>query len=201
MIRNIVFDMGQVLIEFNPEKFIRHLGYTNKEEIDYINNHIFLTSTWKDMDAGIIDADEGHKYLVDNIDEKYKRDAEILVNSWWKFFDPIEGMLELVKVLDNKGYHLYLLSNASNDQPYYWSKLPYKNYFEGTYISSLHKKMKPNKNIYEDFIKQFKLDKNECVFIDDTLVNVDAGNNFGIKSHQFVGTDELINYFKELNII
>lgn len=201
MIKNIIFDMGQVLVEYNPEKFIRQLGYTEENEIKYIKSHIFLGQLWKDMDNGKISALEGHKIIVDTIDDKYKDSAKKLVNNWWKMRGPIDGMLELVKTLYDKKYDLYLLSNASDEHPMYWEKLPYKQYFRGVYVSSLHKKIKPNRDIYEDFINLFKLEKDECIFIDDTKINVDAAIENGIKSHVFVGKDELIYYFKKNNIL
>lgn len=201
MIKNIIFDMGGVLVEYNPEKFVRSLGYEDQEEIDYIVNHIYISTTWKDMDAGRISADEGHKLLVDTIDDKYKEDAKILVYKWWKLFEPTKGMLDLIKELYDKGYSIYLLSNASDDHPMYWQQLPYKNYFKELYVSSFHKLLKPNKEIYEDFFSTIKINKEECIFIDDSIENVNAAIDFGLKSHRFISKDELSDYLKSLNII
>lgn len=201
MIKNIVFDMGQVLVEYNPEKFVRQLGYTEEDEVKYVTSHIFLGQLWKDMDGGKISAKEGHNILVDTIDDKYKENARKLVDTWWKMRGPIEGMLELVKTLYDKKYDLYLLSNASDEHPMYWQELPYKQYFKGVYVSSLHKKLKPNRDIYEDFINEFKLNKDECIFIDDTKVNVDAAIEFGIKGHVFTGKEDLVDYLKKNDIL
>ena len=201
MVKNIIFDMGQVLIEFNPENFVRALEYTDEEEIKYITNHIFYSKTWKDMDSGVITSKEGYAFLINTIDEKYKNDAEILTRTWWKIRKPIEGMIDLIKIIRKKGFRLYLLSNASDDHVNYWQNLPYKEYFDGIYVSALHKKIKPNKDIYEDFLTEFNLKRNECLFIDDTKENVDGAIKCDIKSHQFINTDELIKYLKDNCII
>lgn len=201
MIKVIVFDMGQVLIEFDPYKFVKTLGYTDERVNDYLMNHIFCSKTWRDMDSGTISSENGYAHIIETIDEKYKKDAQLLTSTWWSIAKPIEGMIDLVNEIKEKGYKLYLLSNASDNHAYYWNKLPYEKFFDGLYVSAFHKKIKPNKEIYEDFLNEFQLSRNECLFIDDTKKNVDAAIECGIQSHQFIDANELLVYLKDNSIL
>ena len=74
--------------------------------------------------------------------------------------------------LKEAGYGIYLLSNASVDQPNYWKKLPVSRHFDGTLVSAFVKQVKPMHEIYRTFTRKFDLKPEECVFIDDVPMNV-----------------------------
>ena len=87
---------------------------------------------------------------------------------------PVEGMLELLQALKAKGYRLYLLSNAATRQPIYWARAEASKLMDGALISAEVKLLKPDPQIYRTFLHKFALRPEECVFIDDTPINVEG---------------------------
>ena len=83
-------------------------------------------------------------------------------------------MLELLQALKAKGYRLYLLSNAATRQPIYWARAEASKLMDGTLISAEVKLLKPDPQIYRTFLRKFALRPEECVFIDDTPINVEG---------------------------
>lgn len=195
MIKNIIFDMGGVLIYWNPIEFAKKVGFDNPEEIVHL---IYETGIWSGIDAGKYPAAQGHKIIIDSLPNEYKEGANKMIEDWQDLSYPIPGILELIKHIKEAGYNIYLLSNAGDDHPSYWSNYPYKPYFDGLYVSAFHKKTKPHPEVYSDFINTFNLNKEECIFIDDVSDNVDAANKFGILSFHFKGdTEGLITILKD----
>lgn len=193
-IKNFIFDMGGVLIEWAPKEFAIRSGITKKEDIDTLLKMSFESPTWSEMDKGTIDAYEAHKMLIDKLPDNLKEKGSYAINNWAKLTKPIDGMLDLIIDLKTKGYKIYLLSNASSDHPDYWTKFPYAPYFDGLYVSYEHLKAKPDSEIYYDFLNVFKLNKEECIYIDDMQRNIDAGKKLGITSILFEGdTNKLEN--------
>ena len=93
----------------------------------------------------------------------------------WEWCKPIvlmEGMEDLIHRLKAAGYGIYLLSNASMNQPTYWNQLDLSRYFDGTMVSAFEHTVKPSLDIYRKFTDRFGLKPEECVFIDDLPINI-----------------------------
>ena len=183
MIKNILFDMGNVLIRWDPPLFIRRMGITG-EDHTILMNELFNTIEWVQLDNGLID-EEGLLELVQpRIPERLHKAARELVMEWDKpAVIPIEGMEELVAELHKNGYGLYLLSNASVRHPLYWSKVPVSGYFgDNLLVSAFIKVMKPEREFYETALSRFDLNADECIFIDDNPANCAAAVKCGIRS-------------------
>ena len=100
---------------------------------------------------------------------------------------PVKGMEDLLKECHEAGYHLYLLSNASERQPVYWPRVPGNQYFEGTVVSALEKTVKPELKIFQILLERYDLKAEECLFIDDLQRNIDGAARAGIKGYLFDG--------------
>lgn len=83
----------------------------------------------------------------------------------------------------------------------YKSKVEMFKMFDGFLISAKEKLLKPDKAIYQRFLTKFGLKADECVFIDDILINIKGAQSVGITAHQFTGADELAGYFREMGIL
>ena len=113
MIKNIIFDMGGVLIRWKPEEMLRGFDLS-PEEKEIINRELFKSIEWIQQDRGVITNDEILKAVFARVPEKLWEPVEFLVGGWYqRFLFPMPGMAELVEELKENGYHLYLLSNAS----------------------------------------------------------------------------------------
>ncbi len=200
MIKNIVFDMGGVLIDYNPEKTL--YAALDKESADIALAEIFRNKIWTEKDRGVISAEEIIARKGDKIPARaYEKVAEMVMD-FYPYMPPFPQAEEIVKRLKSNGYRIFLLSNASLD--FYDAKknIPALNYFDGFLVSADYKLIKPEKEIYLKLFSKFNLLPGECFFIDDVVVNCEASEEQGMKAFCLVNQDYdgLINAFRENGI-
>lgn len=179
MIRNIVFDMGNVLIRFDPEHFIDREGVTDPSDRKLIMDELFNSVEWAQMDRGILEEKTAEPFILERIPARLHPAVKNLLYHWAIPGDEMEGMRELVAELKEAGYRLFLLSNASTAQHRYWPLFPVSRFFDGKLISCDVKVVKPMREIYQIFTDRFLLDPEECLFIDDAPANVAAAITCG----------------------
>ncbi len=179
MIRNIVFDMGNVLIRFDPEHFIDREGITDPADRKLILDELFNSVEWAQMDRGILEEKTAEPFILTRIPERLRPAVRNLLYHWAIPGDEMTGMRELVAELKEAGYRLFLLSNASTAQHRYWPLFPVSRYFDGKLVSCDVKVVKPMREIYQIFTEKFLLDPDECLFIDDAAANVAAAITCG----------------------
>ena len=187
MIRNIVFDMGNVLIRFDPEVFIDREGIRDPEDRRLILNELFRSVEWAQMDSGILNERTAEPFILKRFPKRLHEPVHRLLNNWAIPRDDVPGMNELVRELKESGYKLYLLSNASEAQHRYWPLVPVSEYFDGKLISCDVKIVKPMWEIYHLFADRFELNPEECLFVDDAPANVAAAIACGWRGIVFHG--------------
>ena len=185
MIRNVIFDMGNVMLRFEPERFMTVVGVTDEQDRKILYREIYDSIEWAMMDRGTLTDEEASEIIMTRVPEHLKDKVDMLVGNWDRPIIPVKGMEELVKELKEKGYGIYLLSNASLRQPKYWDSVPGNEYFDGTMVSAYEKLVKPQPEIYIRFLERFKLKAEECIFIDDSKVNAEGAIFCGIQSIVF----------------
>lgn len=190
MIRNIVFDMGQVMIRFDPAVFMDREGITDPADRKLILNELFRSLEWAQMDSGVLTEETAEPLILSRFPDRLKDSVRNLLFNWHFPRDPIPGMENLVRRLKEAGFGVYLLSNASKAQPNYWQKLPVSALFDGTLISCDVGAVKPMPEIYKAFIEKFGLFPEECVFIDDAAANVAGAVACGWHGIVFHGDSE-----------
>lgn len=190
MITNIVFDMGNVLVLFNPDRFMDLENIYDAKDREIIYREVFQSVEWAQMDLGILDEDTAAPLILKKIPDHLKQKANHLLRHWWEKRICIEGMEELLQQLKNAGYRLFLLSNASVMQHQYWPGFPMSRLFDGKLISCDHGIVKPNPSIYHLFTDRFGLNPKECLFIDDQPANVAAAIGCGWNGIVFHGDAE-----------
>ncbi len=179
MIRNIIFDMGGVIIDYNPKNIVEH--YTSDPIVgEKIRKELFESPYWVMFDAGVIDEDQLYQEVATNVYASMRPLLKDVISGWYNYL-PELPIGELVGQLKEKGYDLYLLSNASVQFDNYRDNITLLKDFKGIYVSGFHKLIKPGYFIYHDFLEEFKLDPSECLFIDDVLENVEGASKAGIK--------------------
>lgn len=186
MIKNIIFDMGGVLRVFDRDYFVSQFGL-NEEDKKILMNEIFLSVEWSMMDRGTLKDVEACERVKKNLPDHLKEYADTLVLHWEDLSYPMPGMADLVKELKDNGYGIYLLSNASKRLHDYWPKLPGNEYFDGKIVSCDYKVVKPQNEIYQLLNTKFNLNLNECIFIDDTTINVEGAIYNGLDGIVFHG--------------
>ena len=170
MIRHIVFDMGQVLVNFSAGLFTERL-HLNEEDAALIRREVLQTTEWIRLDRGTISLDDALVQMQARLPHRLHGAAEYLVRRWNDPIVPVAGMAELARDLKEAGYDLYLLSNAASRHADYWHDVPGSRYFSGTFISADYHLLKPE----------------ECLFIDDSPANIEASQNAGMDGIVFHG--------------
>lgn len=186
-IRNVIFDLGGVMINYNPAAFIRDMGY-DEETCQAVLNAIFYDPVWEDMDMG--------KYMTytDALPEFIKRHPD-LETPIREFFQPDwmevytvkeETERELYDWVHEKGLKIYILSNyAADGFTYISNKYPFFKKSSGHVVSAFEKCMKPDPEIYRILLERFNLKPEECVFIDDFPKNIEAARKAGMNGIVF----------------
>ena len=187
MIRNIVFDMGQVLIHWTPEQFTADFPIS-AEDRALLHREVFRNVEWIMLDRGTITEEAATASICRRLPAHLHPYAADLVSGWWKNpRKPMEGMAELVRELKENGYGIYLLSNASLRLRTYFPWIPGSDWFDGLFVSAEHKLLKPQHEIFETFLDTFSLEPSECFFIDDGPANVEGAIRAGMSGAVFLG--------------
>lgn len=178
-IKNIVFDLGNVLISFNPEEYLIRKDYSRHIR-ETIMKDIFLSQEWKSLDNGDITTSEA----IDSITLKSsltRDEINVVFNFRTEIMFPLDQNVRLLPGLKQQGFKLYYLSNFPLDtfeeirNGYFFFR-----HFEGGVISSEVKLSKPDIRIYELLLSQYSLLPSESLFIDDLEVNVKAAMAVGM---------------------
>ena len=191
MIKNILFDMGNVLIRFDRKAFLDRLDIS-EEDKQLLLREVFLSVEWVKMDRGTLGEETAEPLMCQRLPEHLHSAVHSLVSLWDDPMLPIAGMAELVEELKDNGYGIYLLSNASVRQHEYWPKIPGWQSFDGKIISADEKVMKPHPDYYLRALDRFKLIPGECVFVDDVPANIEGAMYCGIPGIVFHGDVQLL---------
>lgn len=186
MLKNIIFDMGNVLLRFDRELFMDVWGVA-EEDKELLRRVVFSSTDWVKLDWGTHDEEEAVERMCRRLPERLHAVTRQLVMHWDEPIRPIAGMEALVRELKEKGYRLYLLSNASHRQHAYWPRVPGSELFEGTVISADLGVIKPDSAIYEALYTKFDLKPEECLFIDDSPYNIEGGLRTGMDGIIYFG--------------
>lgn len=183
MIDTVIFDLGKVLVEFEPVEGMRRLGFT-EEQIQIIMNKIF-SGLWEECDR--------IPYSDGEIRELFKSQLpgmETLVDKMWDhvtvFTDVYSFSRQWIQSLKDRGLKVYILSNYGkqafeiNSKKYDFLKL-----VDGMVISYQVEMVKPDPRIYEILLERYDIDRTRAVFIDDRQSNVEGAKAVGLKAILF----------------
>jgi len=190
-VNTVVFDLGGVLVDWNPRSLLQEVMPGRKAEVDTILADV-LNHAWnleRDRGASWAEAIEALKaeypQWAEIFDLYTERWAETLVGS-------LEGTVAILRELKARGTPLYALSNWSAEMfPYAEAKFDWLELFDGVVVSGRVKMVKPERDIFDYLIETYKLRAEDLVFIDDHEPNVVAARSYGIAAHHFQGAEAL----------
>ena len=194
-IKNIVFDLGRVLIKFEPKEYIEQNVPEEKREDFY--NGIFGSTEWLMLDRGTLSYEDAKKIFKERVPGADKQIDRLFDVDLFEILQPIEENVKLLPKLKEK-YNLYILSNFH--QPAFehiFKKYEFFRLFDGHTVSCYYYLLKPEKEIYDTLINKFNLIPEETVFIDDTKVNIDACEKEGIRGIHLPDYTELKQKLEE----
>ena len=190
MIKNVVFDVGNVMVHFRYREYMADLGF-DKDTVDFFEKNIILGGYWKLMDNGLVDDGKAEEYFIEQYPQ-YEKEMRLFwahIEDIMEEFDYSEG---LVKELKAKGLGVYALSNYPDKlSDLHWKHFEFLKLVDGYLISAKEKLAKPDERFYRLLESRFGLDLTECMFVDDHEVNVEAAAALGMKAVHFTGEDTL----------
>ncbi|MGC6769452.1 HAD family hydrolase [Enterococcus sp. LJL51] len=200
MIKNIVFDVGNVLVRYKPKEFIRKFT-DNTSHQNLLLNAIFHSPEWIKYDRGTITKAALKEAACLKLPAILQTTAVEMIEDWYKEIKPIAEMEQVLLKLKEKGYQLYILSNTSLAFYQFKDKIPGLDYFDGIFLSAEWHMIKPEAEIYKTFCSHFQLVPAHCFFIDDMPLNIEAAMNMGMNGTVFRGDiEELLQHFNEAEI-
>ena len=199
MIRNIIFDIGNVLTDFRWKEFLQDKGF-DEAMIERIAGASVMSPFWKEYDRGVW---EEQKIM----EEFIKLDPEIekeLYQAYGNIHDMVtkrEYAIPWIQELKQKGYGVYYLSNFS-EKAYVEcaDALDFLPFTDGGILSYRDGVIKPEKEIYDLLLSRFGLKAEECVFLDDTAENVEAAKRFGFAGIVFQTKEQAEEELRELGV-
>ena len=192
MLRNVVFDLGNVLISFKPAEFLKNKKYPENLRKTILAD-IFGSQEWKMIDDGAITVSEAIDSITLNSSLKREEIAHIF-DLRTEIIFPLGLNIKLLPGLKKEGLRLYYLSNFPLDifeevrNGYYFFK-----YFDGGIISAEVKLSKPDPGIYKVLLEKYSLIPGECLFIDDIEQNVISAESIGMKGFYTSGSLDIFS--------
>lgn len=190
MIKNIVFDLGNVLISFKPSEYFDKNNYPENIKTTLLSD-IFGSKEWLLIDKGEITTSKAINSIASRSSLKKEEIAHIFKLRTDMMF-PLDLNVRLLPELKKRGFKLFYLSNFPIDifdevrTGYYFFR-----YFDGGLISSEAKYSKPDIRIYEILLEKYNLVPQECLFVDDIEINVRAAESLGMTGLVYHGSHEI----------
>lgn len=196
--KNIIFDVGGVLLEYNPKEYVDRI-IQDPQAAQAVYTHLFDGNEWVEMDGGRMTEEEGIAQVISRI-PKYAQSVRLAMEQWPLCLSPMKGMLEILRRLKTQNVHLYVLSNTSLRFYEYCQKFDVFRLFDGMVISAKEKLLKPDPAIYRLLLDRYHLNAKDCLFVDDRQANIEGAQKTGMHGHHFKTPHELDSYFKSVGL-
>ncbi len=201
-IRNIVFDVGRVLFQYEPEKIIDKLLPGTPHKAHHLDG-LFNSPVWGQLDAGSISMEDAKAQLHRDVQGHAEKHAEmcVLLEQFTDHLDLIEGTLEIFLSLYTQGYPLYILSNfQTHGFDRLFRNYPFFKLATGMVVSGKVQLVKPDVAIYHHLLTTHTLTPQETLFIDDLAENIAACRAVGMKGIVFTSPQALAQELEQYRI-
>jgi 2-haloacid dehalogenase len=196
----VVFDLGGVLIDWNPRHLYRQLFDDEAAMEDFLAT--ICTLEWH------VAHDLGES-TADSCAELARRHPEhaAMINAWAERSEDmiggaIEETVEILAELRKAGVRCYVLSNMEPETfPLRLERFEFLHWFDGHLISGMENLVKPDPRIFRRLLRRFDLQPSRTVFIDDSVVNVEAANEIGIKAIHFESPEQLRSQLEDIGLL
>ena len=186
MIKNVIFDIGNVLVDFRWREIMEKLEIDKATQNEF-EESVFGSKWWHEFDHGTMEEEEILEKLREDNQERIEA-FELVWEHRAELVNPYSYSVSWIKELKEKGYRTYLLSNYPSTLFTLHTNqgsFPFLDEVDGKIISGFVKMIKPDADIYEKIMSEYQLKAEECVFIDDRPENVEAAERVGMKGIVF----------------
>lgn len=179
MIRNIIFDVGKVLVSYEPDAYMERLGLDETQR-KAVNHAMFENKLWDLSDKGVGTPEEFLQKFIAGAPE-YEEEIRRVHTTVGGTIELLPYAMNWILELKERGYHIYILSNYSeNMYRQTREKLKFLPLMDGAVFSYAYKQMKPEREIYLTLMDEYWLEPEESVFLDDRLENIKGAQKLGI---------------------
>ena len=200
-IKNVIFDLGGVLIDWNPEYVYLEVFKGDREKMKWFFDEICTMDWNENQDAGY-PLQQATKERVKLFPE-YEEWIRTYYSRWEEMLGKqIDGTVTILKqLIDNPNYKVVALTNWSAETfPIALERFNFLHWFEGIVVSGTEKMRKPFNEIYELTLNRFNIKASQSLFIDDNARNIEAAKKMGINTIRFNNSTQLKSELKSLNI-
>lgn len=196
----VIFDLGGVLIDWNPRYLYRKI-FKSEEEISWFMENI-CTNDWNEkQDAG--------RSFEEATEELLKRhpEWEEPIRAWYGRWEetisgPIHETVEILKSVRAQPYKLYALTNWSAQTfPWALNNFDFLHWFDGIVVSGVEKTRKPFPEFYHILFNRYDVNPQKAIFIDDSLRNIDGAKNVGLQGIHFQSPEKLKQELKSMGVL
>jgi 2-haloacid dehalogenase len=200
-IKAILFDFGNVLLEWNPRQVYRRYFPDDEAAMEHFLQEVNFMEWNAQQDKGRTFA-EG----IAELSQEFPHYANLIQayhDNWSESIgDPVAGTVEIMKRLKKSGYPVYGLSNWSSETfPLVRNKFIFFDLLDDIVISGEVGQIKPDPEIYEIALQRIGRPANECLFIDDSLANIEQARRMGFAVVHFQSPEQLETELKALNLL
>lgn len=200
-IDTIIFDLGGVLIDWNPRYLYRKIFQTEEEVTWFLDN--ICTSEWNDQQ----DAGRTFQEATDELVAKFP-DHEVAIRAWYDRWQetipgPVHETVEILKHFrDNPTHRLFALTNWSAETfPWALNTFDFLHWFEGIVVSGVEKTRKPFPEFYKILFDRYYIDPKKALFIDDNIKNIEGGKALGLTTIHFQSPAQLRTELQQAGLI
>lgn len=185
-IDNVVFDVGNVLLTFQPEKLLRALLPDHEDDYPALVQHVFQSPYWHMMDRGAVSPEEAFM-LMGSSRPALRPLIQRVQQGWNDCLGVIDEGVDALNACKEHGKRCYVLSNYASD-PFEESFQKHPeifSHFDGMVISARERLIKPDQRVYRCLLDRYRLNPERTLFIDDSSVNVEAAMDCGMQAVHF----------------
>lgn len=182
MVKQIIFDVGGVLLDFDPAAMVRAVTEV-EADARLLRREIFGHADWSRLDRGE-EEDAVLRSMKERLPERLWPQADEIMAHWHENLRPKQETWDLARELDELGYPLYVLSNAPRRVYSFLHLIPYDR-MKGVMLSCEEGLLKPDPAIFRCLFVRFGFEPEECFFIDDSPLNVEAAQWCGMQAFQY----------------
>lgn len=198
-IKNVIFDVGMVLIDFRWREYMLDLGIP-ESVADDLGARMVMSDFWKDLDRGSVLEKDAPDYYKKQIPE-YAGEIDLFWKDMTDIVREFDYAAPMIRGLKEAGYGVYLLSNYPlNLSKLHWEKFSFINEIDGKVISAVEKMVKPEEDIYKLLFERYHLIPEECVFLDDKEENIETAIRLGMKGIVFRSYEEAEERLKQAGV-
>lgn len=198
MIKNIIFDVGKVLVEWEPDVAMQKLGF-DEITLKAVSEATVESNDWNENDRSVLSDEEQLQIFIDKA-PAYEKEIRLFWDNIGLAIWQYDYVKEWMQELKTRGYRLYILSNYAR-RTYAQTRetgLSFLEDVDGQLFSFEVHQIKPEPEIYQTLLRKFDLKPEECVFLDDRADNIAAAEDAGIHGIQFTGYEAAKAKLEEL---